>query len=152
MMLFKSKPQSGFTLIELVMVIVILGLLSAVAIPKFYNMTDTARTAAFKSVTGAVKSGIANVITIKHGDYPTVAEILADSYTANGETYEIMGLNDFELSQTPPSGAELIGTLPTQPSTGNWQSIYIYQPNEANAEYYSMFWYSEDEGTVVSGF
>ena len=39
-------PQTGFTLIELVMVIVILGILSAVAIPKFVDLRSDAQTAA----------------------------------------------------------------------------------------------------------
>lgn len=150
--LSSTKPSRGFTLIELVMVIVILGILAAFAVPKFYNMAGNARTAAFKSVTGSVKTGIANVITIKQGGYPTVGEILANSYTVNGNSYEIIGLNDFELSTTSPTGAELIGTLPAQPASGNWQSIYIYSPNETNAQYYSMFWYCADSGRVVSGF
>ena len=51
--------QSGFTLIELVMVIVILGLLAAVAIPKFVDLSGEARAAALSGVGGALASASA---------------------------------------------------------------------------------------------
>ncbi len=51
-----KKTQSGFTLIELVMVIVILGVLSAVALPKFVDLRTDAYAAASQGVAGALSS------------------------------------------------------------------------------------------------
>lgn len=54
-----NMKQAGFTLIELVMVIVILGILAAVAVPKFIDLSSDAKLAATQGVAGAINSAFA---------------------------------------------------------------------------------------------
>jgi MSHA pilin protein MshA len=51
------SSQNGFTLIELVMVIVILGILAAVAIPQFTDLSGDAKTASVRGIGAAISAG-----------------------------------------------------------------------------------------------
>ena len=63
----KSTKTNGFTLIELIFVIVIIGVLTAVAIPKFQNLTDNAKISSELATAASVQSAI----DAAHGDWIT---------------------------------------------------------------------------------
>lgn len=70
------NKQTGFTLIELVMVIVIIGILAAMAVPRFYNATNDALLAAQDGTVGAVRTAHSLAIA-EFRRVPTVTELAA---------------------------------------------------------------------------
>ena len=52
------RNEQGFTLIELIVVIAIIGILAAVAVPAFLNVVETAHEANIDAVSGVVSSGV----------------------------------------------------------------------------------------------
>ncbi|MEH6470159.1 MAG: type II secretion system protein [Halopseudomonas sp.] len=54
-----NRKQSGFTIIELIVVIALLGILSAVALPRFISVTDDAHTAAVSGAGAGFATGVA---------------------------------------------------------------------------------------------
>lgn len=56
-----NVKQAGFTLVELIVVIVVLGILAATALPKFVNVSQDARRASVEGLTGALRSSVSLV-------------------------------------------------------------------------------------------
>jgi MSHA pilin protein MshA len=77
------RTERGFTLIELVMVIVILGILGAIAIPRFVDLQSDALSAAKKGMSGAVKAAHAIYIA-DNKDFPPDPASLAAYVQAEG--------------------------------------------------------------------
>ena len=83
------KRQSGFTLIELVVVIVILGILAATAAPKFMNLQGDARISALNGLKGAVKSAVSMTYSkaiLKGIEKSETGKVCATGSDLNGAT------------------------------------------------------------------
>ena len=76
----RINKQGGFTLIELVIIIVVLGILAAVAIPKYQDLTSEAKEASARAALGGIRSGITifyanEAVTTGTATWPTLADL-----------------------------------------------------------------------------
>ena len=110
----RVQEEKGFTLVELLVVMLILGLLAAIAIPSFFNQRDKARDADAKEQVRTAQTAIETYATDNGGKYTgataaklvAIEEVLSDvgtrltepTITASGEGYtvEVVSENDSE--------------------------------------------------------
>ena len=80
-----KKNQKGFTLVELMIVVAIIGILAAVAIPKFADMLEKSREGATKGNLSAIVSGVALYVSDQQGVNPFTLDTATAS--SGGQTY-----------------------------------------------------------------
>lgn len=123
-----TKRNSGFTLIELVAVIVILGALAVVALPRFINLQDEAEAAALQGVAGAAGSAAAVNLAgalAEDGSEVSVTNCAAIAGAMQGGVPSGYSLSGGSFASTT-LGAEKTDCLVVQSSTSNTEPFTGY--------------------------
>ncbi|WP_448549023.1 type II secretion system protein [Thalassotalea fusca] len=124
------KQSQGFTLIELVVVIVILGILAATAAPRFIDLTGDARASVMEAVEGSINSAM----DLAH------AKALVDSQTASTGSITVAGTTISLAYGYPTTNAissllELDAEDVTESSAGVFQHTNATTPADCQVEY-----------------
>lgn len=111
-MMQATRKQKGFTIIELVVVILLLGILAATALPRFMDVTDEAHTSVIDATQGGLQTGVA----LYH------AQWVGQGQPASGEA-----VNNFPIPNLDgyPGGSDTDGVLDT--TNGETDCVSIYE-------------------------
>ncbi|MDD9175613.1 pilin [Aliivibrio finisterrensis] len=127
----KRQGQKGFTLIELMIVVAVIGVLSAIAVPQYQNYVKKSELGAALATITALKVNVEDSIAT-NGQFPTVAT--GDMASKLGASTTILGVLSTETGATSSAG-QIIITLgsETQNSsqklaisrndTGSWKCV-----------------------------
>lgn len=123
----EKRIQAGFTLIELVASIVILGVLAAIALPKFINLRGDANQATIRAMGGALLSS-ANLVYAKSASKGVQGQAITN-IDINGD-----GVNDVEVEYGYPSAHRSNGI--SNVMGGDFARGWTWSANAAN----TVFW------------
>ena len=126
--MYRKTSESGFTLIELVIVIVILGILAAVAIPKYEDMREQARVATMRGQLGSIRSAIA----IQYARNALNGS--ATFPTLNGAIFA-----DGNVPKEPVDNSNSVKTTPGVDNAGGWQYNSVTGIVKVNLNAYSSY-------------
>jgi prepilin-type N-terminal cleavage/methylation domain-containing protein len=143
----KTSPQKGFTLIELMIVVAIIGILAAIAIPKFAQMLEKSREGATKGNIGALKSAI----SIYTGDWQgQVPNDLLNWFSTGGSIAYIDNIPQVKVSGKNPKNTLASYNSPSGNAV-NETALNTGSPAIFSASTSSTGWVYDDGGDTYTG-
>jgi prepilin-type N-terminal cleavage/methylation domain-containing protein len=141
-----QKNKKGFTLIELMIVVAIIGILAAIAIPKFADLIRKSSEGASKGNLGAIRSALSIYYGDMEGQYPA---------SVNALTIAGKYMTTVPVAKAPnyhsDSAAETAGALTALADGGGW--FYVDAATDANVgNVFVRCTHTDTKGSIWSGY
>ncbi len=120
----RKNRGKGFTLVEILIVVVILGILAAIVVPQFTNAANESRTGNAQSQTSTIETQLELYAARNNGVYPTVAQLNANPTSGGTNGWSVMVDGDY------------LKSAPINPFTGtaDVSAMTATDPEGADAE------------------
>jgi prepilin-type N-terminal cleavage/methylation domain-containing protein len=129
------RGKKGFTLIEVLIVVIILGILATIAIPQFGNIVERARASEAVTNIAAIRTALEVFQLERGGDYPDYADVAAINagldceITANNFTYVVAGgAGTFTITATKVSAPQAGATITYTRGAAPWGGTHTGAP------------------------
>lgn len=111
---FSAKRQTGFTIVELLIVIVVIGVLAAIVIVAYNGITQSAKQSSIQSAVSQTTK-LFSVYLAKNGSYPTVGAYTCLAAYDSSDQCRYWSSTYYARDSALESALQTVGTLPTFP-------------------------------------